>query len=844
MTSSPYTKPWQNLHAPSENPVPRVSDVVFTASGETLANHPGNVMFDKLVKVFEGRYTSNKHAAVKERMAESIVKTILEKGGRFLEYSNSMEIDLRILNSLEAIRRTTERLEGDETTTTFTKNNNLDENRVNNVTNITNIGNMISINGHGGDTKVLTALGDERKRRAIDQLDRGEELLRNELMLRQKHDRIMQAVCASGRTSAVPSNTHSVGRNYFLAMQQASESNLERVTLETKDTEEKKLLIQEQREREREQQGIVSPKQQSSVQQQRRQPMPIAGQKEIGEEGHFEKARPVKLQRITDRDIIVKCTRSVTWANNKGNIEFEKLILDERQLFDTCTGNGGDILKHIAETVVAKTRDRSGRFLEKRPFELEDGSLLKHVWHDVGNVDAIAWTMSIIMDVFRKEQKVGMVMRGLHRDTSYGSPVENTLPIVPELEDILWAKSEKNHPGNVVFREMIVAAMQDPCILQWDEVKMRIASTSIVVATMEDRRGRFLEVVGSNKIHKNKIIWRELSFDEAFEKTLRAIHEARGSLKRHMAKKQQEKINAAEKFALPNATAAAPLIPLETDVLFGVLSSEASKHPGNQAYRSLIKCNMSRYRACDSDEKRRRVCKSVVAAISGQDGRFLKFNRSTSRWEPLSDKMIMRMTSSTIERVGNIQKSIQTTENHGPNSARANSKDKPSTGTKAQPIDIIDDYDDYDEKVILNVEAKIAPACPRTSNSDVEQTQNVNVDRTKNECVALMAQALFELQEIKREVAVTLAEYATIENLAKKKTGLSMHHFVNKGQVEQLACKIRQNEKKNTAEIQIIAPLRESRVPQSVPPLPQIKQQPDPEERDNFEYESDGSLVF
>mmetsp|Transcript_31069 Transcript_31069/g.73222 ORF Transcript_31069/g.73222 Transcript_31069/m.73222 type:complete len:842 (+) Transcript_31069:160-2685(+) len=840
--TSPYTKPWQNLLAPSENPVPRVSDVVFTASGETLANHPGNVMFDKLVKVFEGRYTSNKHVTVKETMVESIVNTILEKGGRFLEYSDSMEIDLRILNTLEAIRRTTERLEGDETTTTFTKNNNLDENRVNNVTNITNIGNMISINGHGGDTKVLTALGDEQKRRAIDQLDRGKELLRNELMLRQKHDRIMQAVCASGRTSAVASNAHSVGRNSFLAMQQSSECNLERVTLETKDTEEKKLLIQEQRERE--QQGIVSPKQQSSVQQQRRQQMPIAGQKEIGDEGHFEKARPVKLQRITDRDVIVKCTHSVTWANNKGNIEFEKLILDERQLFDTCTGNGGDILKHIAQTVVAKTRDHNGRFLEKRPFELEDGTLLNHVWHDVGNVDAIAWTINIITDIFRKKQKGDMVMRGLHRDTSYGSPVENTLPIVPELEDVLWAKSEKNHPGNVVFREMIVAAMQDPCILQWDEVKMRIASTSIVVATMEDRRGRFLEVVGSNKIHKNKIIWRELSFDEAFEKTLRAIHEARGSLKRHMAKKQQEKINAAGKGASLNATAAAPLIPLETDVLFGVLSSEASKHPGNQAYRSLIKCNMSRYRACDSDEKRRRVCQSVVSAISGQDGRFLKFNRKASKWEPLSDKMIMRMISSTIERVDNIQKSIQTMENHALNSARANSKDKPSTGTKAQPIYIIDDYDDYDENVILNVEAKIAPACPRTSNSDVQQTQNVNVDRTKNECVALMAQTLFELQETKHGVAVTLAEYAAIEHLAKKKTGLLIHHFVNKGQVEQLACRIRQNEKKNTAETQIIAPLRESRVSQSVPPLPQIKQQPDPEERDNVEYESDGSLVF
>ena len=79
---------------------PRRVDVVFGGGGNIHPNHPGNVVYERLINSFRQRYLISRDALVKETIVGSIVRAIQGKGGRFLEFIIS---DQSMTNSSEGI---------------------------------------------------------------------------------------------------------------------------------------------------------------------------------------------------------------------------------------------------------------------------------------------------------------------------------------------------------------------------------------------------------------------------------------------------------------------------------------------------------------------------------------------------------------------------------------------------------------------------------------------------------------------------------------------------------------------------------------------------------------------
>ena len=212
--------------------------------------------------------------------------------------------------------------------------------------------------------------------------------------------------------------------------------------------------------------------------------------------------------------------------------------------------------------------------------------------------------------------------------------------LIPKPVDVLWARGLSQHPGNLMYRKMVLASMQDQSVLKWDETKLKDVSKSIVTTIKLKHNGRFLKTSTQAQQEttstSDNMKWYELSFNEALEKTLVALREAREKLLRHIAVKEKElNVNNTKHQQKPSSSPPKIVVaqrtqsiasPGETDVVFGAESgTEGLKHPGNQVYRSLVSCNTGRYRSCTSKEKKLRICQSVVAAIKGQEVSFWCF---------------------------------------------------------------------------------------------------------------------------------------------------------------------------------------------------------------------------
>ena len=376
------------------------------------------------------------------------------------------------------------------------------------------------------------------------------------------------------------------------------------------------------------------------------------------------------------------------------------MLSANQKLFQTWPGSTR--LKHISLSIVATFRDRKGRFLKKyqnlpgnAPLRIgssdenscnDDGRGHDAIWYDISDSKAIEWTSELLNRMYEKNEMMKSQPPVAAASIMY--------KIVPTLADVLWSRGLSQHPGNLTYRKMVLASMQDQSVLNWNETKLNAVSKSIVTTIKVEYNGRFLQNINlqqqdddddddSAPQSKSSMIWCEISTDKAFEKTLSALREAREELLRHVAVKEQEQNNVAR---LPDAVEN----PGETDVVFGAgPGTEALKHPGNQVYRSLVHCNTGRYRSCESEEKKRRICRSVVAAIKGQDGRFLKLNRATGLWQVIPDSKTIELTSAILERVDK-----NTTTKKIAGNPRLQQKQQ---GTKSKPIDIIDVDEDNTE---------------------------------------------------------------------------------------------------------------------------------------------------
>ena len=90
----------RSLPSNANDASPRREDVVFGGGGNIHPNHPGNVVYERLINSFRQRYLISRDALVKETIVESIVRAIQGKGGRFLEFIIS---DQSMTNSSEGI---------------------------------------------------------------------------------------------------------------------------------------------------------------------------------------------------------------------------------------------------------------------------------------------------------------------------------------------------------------------------------------------------------------------------------------------------------------------------------------------------------------------------------------------------------------------------------------------------------------------------------------------------------------------------------------------------------------------------------------------------------------------
>ena len=90
----------RSLPSNANDASPRREDVVFGGGGNIHPNHPGNVVYERLINSFRQRYLISRDALVKETIVGSIVRAIQGKGGRFLEFIIS---DQSMTNSSEGI---------------------------------------------------------------------------------------------------------------------------------------------------------------------------------------------------------------------------------------------------------------------------------------------------------------------------------------------------------------------------------------------------------------------------------------------------------------------------------------------------------------------------------------------------------------------------------------------------------------------------------------------------------------------------------------------------------------------------------------------------------------------
>ena len=63
----------RSLHGNNANGAsPRRVDVVFGCGGNIHPNHPGNVVYERLINSFRQRYLSSRDALIKETIVESV----------------------------------------------------------------------------------------------------------------------------------------------------------------------------------------------------------------------------------------------------------------------------------------------------------------------------------------------------------------------------------------------------------------------------------------------------------------------------------------------------------------------------------------------------------------------------------------------------------------------------------------------------------------------------------------------------------------------------------------------------------------------------------------------------
>jgi hypothetical protein len=503
-------------------------------------------------------------------------------------------------------------------------------------------------------------------------------------------------------------------------------------------------------------------------------------------------------------------------------------------------------LKHISLSIVATFRDRKGRFLKKyqnspgnsplrigssdESSSIDDGRGHEAIWYDIGDSKAIEWTSELLNRMYEKNEMVksqSPVTTDVASTTAATASIMYKGPrIVPKLADVLWARGLSQHPGNLTYRKMVLASMQDQSVLNWNETKLIAVSRSIVTTIKVEYNGRFLQNINlqqqdddddddddSAAQSNNNMVWCEICTDKAFEKTLCTLREAREKLLRHVAVKEQEQNNVAR---LPDGIEN----PGETDVVFGAgPGTEALKHPGNQVYRSLVSCNTGRYRSCESEEKKRRICQSVVAAIKGQDGRFLKLDRATGLWQVIPDSKTIELTSAILQRVDK-----NTTMKKVVGNPRLLQKQQ---GTKSKPIDIIDVDED-------NTEITPPAIKPPTVKNPIKRDTTQMSNNRKKFCTNTMVQELYKLQEKKAPgINVTANEYTAIEKVAKTKFGLGDNVYVSKKLVQNMASEMRRAARR----VEVIN--REETVKEE-----EVVEEVEEEDNDGAESDSDDSLVF
>jgi len=86
--------------------------------------------------------------------------------------------------------------------------------------------------------------------------------------------------------------------------------------------------------------------------------------------------------------------------------------------------------------------------------------------------------------------------------------------------------------------------------------------------------------------------------------------------------------------------------PLDTDVLCG-RDAYVQRHIGNLNYRKLVNSNKEAYIACQKTDKLK-ISRSIVAAIRGQQGRFLEKNKVDGTWYDIGDKKAIEKTSQAL----------------------------------------------------------------------------------------------------------------------------------------------------------------------------------------------------
>jgi len=594
----------------------------------------------------------------------------------------------------------------------------------------------------------------------------------------------------------------------------------------------------------------------------------------------------VELHVVTEHDVVVAGATSNWWTENPGNIAFRSLLSANQKLFQTWPEKTR--LKHISLSIVATFRDRKGRFLQKyedpeSPLKVsssganvstsDDADNRGHeaIWCDIGDSKAIKWTSELLNRMFQKSEMIKAqkapiapsVAASTTKNTkevtsSTAVCINNKDQIVPKPSDVLWARGLSQHPGNLTYRKMVLASMQDQSVLSWNEIKLKAVSRSIVTTIKVECNGRFLKNVkeqsttvdNKNVASKNntQMVWCEISTEDAFEKTVSALNEAREKLLRHVAVKEKEQNRNSrqnseqedvEEIGVnlkknPNVVAKQPpnvvepvvqrpqmvASPGETDVVFGAgPGTEALKHPGNQVYRSLVSCNTRRYRSCESKEKKLRICQSIVAAIKGQEGRFLKLNRTTELWQVIPDSKTIEVTAAILQRVD------KNTKKHDANASMHQQQQQQQQGTKSKPIDIIDEDEDNTETTAPAIKPPTVKNPIKRKNTTAISKNNDKKKNSKKKCTNMMVQELYKLQKKKAPgLNVTGDEYRAIETAMKKKAGLENDVYVSKKLVQDTASEMRRAAKR----VEVVNREESSK----------------DENVDDADYSSDDSLVF